>query len=734
MIDPEKILSQRDRVIQWVPIIAFILVIAMEFTPYYQVEFSNTDLDLSDEERTITIDYYDEYLLTHSSSEDRLGSNESSDWFGGNMQEIEEINDPDDEDYLGLMMVEVDSKLSTWATIFLILFILLIASRKEKINFNKYVKHETIFGALLAFISISSIFLIFSTIGFGTDFSDEAFGDVDDGDADEFSYNDGFWGSLYFGSENGDGDVFSEEITWGPHIGFLLLIFLSVVTMLGAVAFFLTQFEKYDVEQSPTWFSIEDLSDSNSKYLDKLPTAMIAATIILAISSVFTPWYEIEQTWEGFHDGNDDRTTHEFGWTLSPFIVVFDNQSGLGDKVAGEKSTEYNSYSDHPELENIAEPLLELRWPLVCILLLSAVAITRQLSSKIADAIQGEEKSWNTLFLAAIVISISMTNSAFEDGIFRNAEDDLDDLSASYYIKPDFNGARDSNFGQEYTTVFNGSWWEGEDVSIYNVQVTWGNSIGAQMAYFSELLGMFAIALIWTPFLIRHVNRAEIPKLGQDDFEQWKGRPAIGVMVAVLLITSLGGGLGELISSSESSAPKGIEKWYIDYEYKVNSDGGSAMMSDGESIDILIDTSDFEIGNTTYFDLRIYCMEGPQQSQIDSSDSVDWKVTAPDGVNVSGFSGETEGSFFCSSNNPSREYVPWYGDFEYPQDDIYAQSAEEVLDLFNWIRLGNGVWTLTFTASIGEDNSPLQDDNSCEAFWEIEISGIDGVIAVIDEE
>ena len=732
MIDLEKILSQRDRVIQWVPIIAFILIIAMEFTPYYQVKFSNTDLDLSDEEQTITVDYYDEYALIHSSSEDRLGSNESSDWFGGNMQEIKDINDPDDEEYLSLMMEEVDSKLSTWTTIFLILFLLLIASRKEKINLNKYVKHETIFGALLAFISISSIFLIFSTIGFGTDFSDEEFGDVDDGDADEFSYNDGFWGSVYFEFENGDRDTFTSETTWGPHIGFLLLIFLSLFTMLGAVAFFLTQFEKYDVEQSSIWFSIDDLSDS--KYLDNLPTAMIAATIILAISSVFTPWYEIEQTWEGVHDGNDNRTTHEFGWTLSPFVVIFDNQSGLGDKVEGEKTTEYNSYSDHPELENIAEPLLELRWPLICIILLCAVAITRQFSSKIADAIQGEEKSWNTLFLAAIVISISITNSAYEDGIFRKAEDDLDDLSASYYIKPDFDGARDSNFGQEYTTVVNGSWWEGDDISIYNVQVTWGNSIGAKMAYFSELIGMFAIALIWTPFIIRHVNRAEIPKVSQDDFEKWKGRPAIGVMVAVLLITSLGGGVGELISSSESSAPKGIEKWYIDYEYKVGSDGGSSMMSDGESIEILIDTNNLEIGNTTVFEASFYCREGPQQSQIDSLDSVEWKITVPEGVNISGFYGETEGSVTCSNNNPSTDYVSWYGDFEYPQEEIYAQSAEEVLDLFKWIRLGDGVWTLTLTASIGEDNSPLQDDSSCEAFWDVYVGGIDGVIAVIDEE
>ena len=56
-------LSQRDRIIQWVPIIAFILIIAMEFTPYYQNEFSNTNLELSDEEQTITVDYYDDYEL-----------------------------------------------------------------------------------------------------------------------------------------------------------------------------------------------------------------------------------------------------------------------------------------------------------------------------------------------------------------------------------------------------------------------------------------------------------------------------------------------------------------------------------------------------------------------------------------------------------------------------------------------------------------------------------------------
>ena len=732
MIEPEKFLSQRDRIIQWVPIIAFILIIAMEFTPYYQNEFSNTNLELSDEEQTITVDYYDDYALVHSSSEDRLGSNESSDLFGGNMQEIKEINDPDDEEYLSSMMEEVDSKLSTWTTIFLIIFLLLIASRKEKINFNKYVKHETILGALLAFISISSVFLIFSTIGFGTDFSDEFYGDVDDGDADEFAYNDGFWGSVYFEFENGDGGTFTSETTWGPHIGFLLLIFLSLFTMLGAAAFFLTQFEKYDVEQSSTWFSIDDLPDSYSKYLDKLPTAMVAATIILAISSVFTPWYEIEQTWEGVHDGDDNRTTHEFGWTLSPFIVVFDNQSGLGDKISGEKSTEYNSYSDHPELENIAEPLLELRWPLICIVLLSAIAITRQFSSKIADAIQGEEKSWNTLFLAAIVISISMTNSAFEDGIFRKAEDDLDDLSASYYIKPDFDGARDSNFGQEYTTVVNGSWWEGENVSIYNVQVTWGNSIGAKMAYFSELIGMFAIALIWTPFIIRHVNRAEIPKLGQDDFEQWKGRPAIGVMVAVLLITSLGGGVGELISSSKSSAPEGLSKWYITYENTGGNVQSSATMSDGESIDIIIDTSEFALGNTTLLGIDLICREGDDQSQFNSLDSVNWSLDAPDDVNVSGYT--TEGSVTCSNENPGQDYAYWYGEWEYPEEDIYAQNAEEALDLFRWIRLGDGVWTLTLTASIGEDFSPIQDDDSCDVIWDIQLGGIDGVIAVIDEE
>lgn len=731
MIEPEKILSQRDRLIQWVPIIAFILVIIMEFAPYYQVEFSNTEPELSDEERTITIDFYDDYRMISSSSEDRLNSNESNDWFEGDMQDINEINDPDDEDYLGLMMVDVDSKLSTWLTIFVVLVLLSLAARKEKINVNKYLNHETIFGALLAFISISGLFLIFSTIGFGADFSEEEFGDIDDGDADEFEYNDGFWGGVYFELENNDGETTTEEITWGPHIGFLLLIFLSIITMLGSAAYFLTQFERYDVKQASIWFSFDDLPESITKYRDKLPTVMIATTIILALSSVFTPWYQIEQTWEGVH-GEENRTTHEFEWTLSPFVVVFDNQSGLDDKISGEKSTEYNSYSEHPELENIAEPLLELKWPLICIVLLSAIVITRQFSSKISEAIQGEEKCWNTLFLAAIVISMSIANSSFEDGIFRKAEDDLDDLSASYYIKPEFNGARDSNFGQEYTTVVNGSWWLGEGLSVYTVQVSWGNSIGAKMAYFSELIGMFAIALIWTPFIIRHLNRAEVPKFSEDDFEQWKGRPAIGMMVALILLTSVGGGVGELLASSKSSAPEGLNKWYIAWENKGGSDQSSAIMSDGESIDIIIDTSEFDLGNTTNLGVDLLCREGEEQSQFDSLDSISWSLDAPDDVNMSGFT--TTGDLSCSNQNPGQDFTYWYGEWEYPQDEIFAQNAEEVLDLFRWIRLGDGVWTLTLTASIGEDLSPIQNDDSCEVYWDIQLGGIDGIMAVIDEE
>ena len=155
------------------------------------------------------------------------------------MQNVYEISDPDDEDYLGLMMVEVDSKLSTWLTISLILVLLIIVGTKEKINFNKYVNHETINGASLAFISITSLFLIFSIMGYGSEFSDP-YGDIDDGDSDEFEYNDGFWGGLYLEDESSEGDVIKNEITWGPHIGFLLIMFLFTITLIGSVFSFIT--------------------------------------------------------------------------------------------------------------------------------------------------------------------------------------------------------------------------------------------------------------------------------------------------------------------------------------------------------------------------------------------------------------------------------------------------------------------------------------------------------------
>ena len=243
---------------------------------------------------------------------------------------------------------------------------------------------------------------------------------------------------------------------------------------------------------------------------------------------------------------------------------------------------------------------------------------------------------------------------------------------------------------------------------------------------------MFAIALVWTPFIIRHVNRAETPKFSKDDFEQWKGRPAIGMMVAVILITSLGGGVGELVASSKSSAPEGLSKWYITYENTGGNVQSSATMSDGESIDIIIDTSEFDLGNTTLLGIDIICREGEEQSQFNSLDSVSWNLDAPDDVNMSGYT--TSGDVSCSNENPGQDYAYWFGEWEYPQEDIYAQSAEEALDLFRWIRLGDGLWTLTLTASIGEDLSPIQDDDSCEVIWDIQLGGIDGVVAVIDEE
>ncbi|GIR00406.1 MAG: hypothetical protein CM15mP9_1090 [Methanobacteriota archaeon] len=338
---------------------------------------------------------------------------------------------------------------------------------KEKIHINKYFNHATINGTLLGFISITSVLFIFSAIGYGSDFSDNAYGDLDDGDAEEFEYNDGFWGELYIEIENSDGESSINHTTWGPHIGFLLLIFLFIVTLIGSISCFVTLFEQFETPQAPIWFTTDDTPDKISKGIEKLPSILISATVILVMISVFTPWYHIGQTWEGFEGGfgNDaeNRTTHEFGWTLSPFMVIFDNQSGLDERVTGEKSTSYNSYSDHPELESISDPLLELRWPLICVLILCIITISKRMSTRISDAIKGEEKCWNTILLAAVVISMSLANSSFEDGIFRKAEDDLYDLSPSYYSKPTFVQAKDTNFGQNYTSVFDGDFFTGDN-------------------------------------------------------------------------------------------------------------------------------------------------------------------------------------------------------------------------------------------------------------------------------
>ena len=100
MVNFEKLLSQRDRVIHWAPIIALILVVAIEFSPFYGVEYNRTETELSDEQMTVSFNFYDEYRIVQASSDDFTGWNGSEDFFGGSMESVNEINDPGDEEYL----------------------------------------------------------------------------------------------------------------------------------------------------------------------------------------------------------------------------------------------------------------------------------------------------------------------------------------------------------------------------------------------------------------------------------------------------------------------------------------------------------------------------------------------------------------------------------------------------------------------------------------------------------
>ena len=727
----ERILSQRERLVLWTPILAFLLVIAMEFSPFYQVQFSETDYEISDEERTLTVDFYDDYYTDYSSAEDRYGSNESIDYFGGETRNVMEADSsPDDEDYLGQMMVEIDSDLSTWFLVSTILFLLLIVGIKDKIRVNKIVNHEVITGCLLAFLALSSALLITNIVGYGSDFSEEAFGDIDDDGADEFEYDDGFWGGVYREFIDDDGIVFESDISWGPHVGFLALIFFSIFTLLGALACFAHNFKDLDVEQAPKWLFSDEPPEFLNKHLDKLPSLLIAATVLLAIGSAFTPWYSIEQTWEGSNLSNDEnQTTHDFAWTLSPFMVVFDNQSGLDDGLEGETSTSYNSYSEHPELENLAEPMLELKWPLICIVLLCLIVITKRMSSRVSDAIKGEERGWNTLFMAAIVISISLTNSAFEEGIFRKAEDDIDDLSASYYLKPSFSDAKDTNFGQGYDTVINGSWWE-EDVRVYTIQVTWGNSIGATFSSLAAMFGLFAILLIWTPLIIRSVNDSEVPTFTSEQAELWKGRPAIAMMIAVVLITSLGGGVGELIASSESSAPEGLYKWRFDWDENDDSVVDSATLKNGESMSLSMDTSEIVPGNATLVQITIYCEEGETEVG-DRIDNVDWTISAPEGVDTSKF--ETSGNRQCSASG-SANTITIFAEWTYPDGELWAQNGDEILSQFKWNQTLTGTWGVTVTAEVLGAGHPFESDESLYVESNIYARSMDGIHVEIDEE
>ena len=286
-----------------------------------------------------------------------------------------------------------------------------------------------------------------------------------------------------------------------------------------------------------------------------------------------------------------------------------------------------------PELESISDPLLELRWPLICVLICVSSQFLNGCLLEFLMPLKGKKMLETLYYWQSSCHFHVLANSSFEEGIFRKAEDDLYDLSPSYYSKPTFVQAKDTNFGQNYTVVYDGSFFPGENFKTYWIEITWGNSIGAKNSTTIHDYRNVRIALIWAPF-IKHINETRLPKFNQEQLELWKGRPAVGVMISVLLLTSLGGGVGELIASSESSAPEGVRKWYLDWDSTGGNSGGYETMSDGEVITVEIDTRDFNLGNTTNVYFGIACYEGEQQSQFDTIDSVTWEITTPEGVDV----------------------------------------------------------------------------------------------------
>ena len=741
---PDWLLSQRARFATWTPILMLLLLIPLSITPFAEIERSSRFTEAGEDDSDwglIVENYYPEYITTELTSDDYASDNNSH-YFGGEVEEkrsYEYIEPPLLE--MKTTSADLENEIGVISTLTIILIVFCLVNQKERLQLNKYLNYESFKGLILLGISLYCIFAFFSITSGLSDFSEDVNRDYKMFFGENTSVDEGIWGSAEYEFEfQGLGSIESKE-EWGPDFMFLVLIPCIFFSLIGSLANFSYLKNDLDINDEDPYFGFES---HLSKPLNYVTLVLSCLLILSVIGSMIMPWHSIDQTWElekrdqeyRFDENGwvtTDSTSHtaEFSWNLNPFYLDFNNDTSLDtyDNFDGEKTSSFDSYSEHPELSQSSKPVLELRWPIICIAIVGLFFLANRYIEKFGNYVAGENKSWTILILISLMLLYSLGGiGSYDEQISKEIDEDISSLSPSIELYPLNISSDSSSSGSilstyntvEYNYSFTPSGWFQESTE-YIVLTEWSPSSGYYFAQVVPIVIISLLAMMLGPELFRQLNNYEAGFEVEFDRNSWAARPTILAVCGILLTSILGTGLGELVVDSKSAAPKAVKMWILDWDNSDLLDGGQYTMS--HNMEILFEYNPEDLGYLSRVRIDCFCEEGSSPPTLDAIDRIIWELTPPDGINRSSL-GELSGEIDCDN-----EYISVWWNNQFNVKSSYAANEEEFLEglIFDEI---TGPWVLWVKAETNGGLSEFDSDEDLSFTYDIDFVGRSNFSAV----
>lgn len=741
---PDWLLSQRARFATWTPILMLLLLIPLSITPFAEIERSSRFTEAGEDDSDwglIVENYYPEYITTELTSDDYASDNNSH-YFGGEVEEkrsYEYIEPPLLE--MKTTSADLENEIGVISTLTIILIVFCLVNQKERLQLNKYLNYESFKGLILLGISLYCIFAFFSITSGLSDFSEDVNRDYKMFFGENTSVDEGIWGSAEYEFEfQGLGSIESKE-EWGPDFMFLVLIPCIFFSLIGSLANFSYLKNDLDINDEDPYFGFES---HLSKPLNYVTLVLSCLLILSVIGSMIMPWHSIDQTWElekrdqeyRFDENRwvtTDSTSHtaEFSWNLNPFYLDFNNDTSLDtyDNFDGEKTSSFDSYSEHPELSQSSKPVLELRWPIICIAIVGLFFLANRYIEKFGNYVAGENKSWTILILISLMLLYSLGGiGSYDEQISKEIDEDISSLSPSIELYPLNISSDSSSSGSilstyntvEYNYSFTPSGWFQESTE-YIVLTEWSPSSGYYFAQVVPIVIISLLAMMLGPELFRQLNNYEAGFEVEFDRNSWAARPTILAVCGILLTSILGTGLGELVVDSKSAAPKAVKMWILDWDNSDLLDGGQYTMS--HNMEILFEYNPEDLGYLSRVRIDCFCEEGSSPPTLDAIDRIIWELTPPDGINRSSL-GDLSGEIDCDN-----EYISVWWNNQFNVKSSYAANEEEFLEglIFDEI---TGPWVLWVKAETNGGLSEFDSDEDLSFTYDIDFVGRSNFSAV----